>query len=332
MFIAARRIQAFWRAHRDRKLRDKRLQGCITIQRSWRGFRLRRQLWVLYEQRLQEAYLDHLNLMATRIQAFFRGWSARRNIHDMLRLTRIQTSATEDVVHCLIETLHHIKRTEYLPGVYSLMETQCMSKVENLIATMTFRFYNGRMTSMISAKKTRQEESRRHFRECRFQTQIPYIGHNFSLCPYRAYRTDSAVGNELLNPRMLDVAAEYEYFKRSVYLRNLHSLSVSREYSLFKSMAINTFRYTYHFLSEKRDECLSKIRDRERKASEKFCNSVITSMRQWVVWKEFSDGIRGTLGGPDKRERFFRRLGLVLEDFSINCQCVAHVFPVYQCP
>ncbi|KAH8238899.1 hypothetical protein KR038_005971 [Drosophila bunnanda] len=337
MFIAARRIQSFWRAHRDRKLRDKRWQACVTIQRSWRCFRLRRQLWDLLEQRLQKEYLDYLNLMATRIQSLFRGWYDRRHIHNMLRLTRIQVAANEELLCSLIESLRHLKRIEYLPGVYSMRETDCISKVENILTTMTFRFHNGRLTSMVSSKKAWLEEARRHFRDCRFYTDIPYSGDFSALCGYHSYKNDSDVGNELLDLRMHDVATQYESLQRCEYLKDLHSNSLSRKYSVFTSVEIVFFFCIFifcliYFFSEKRNECLHNITDRERTAREQFCNSVISSMRRWAAWKEFNVGLTEFLGSTEKRERFFKRMSMVFKDFEVNCDCVTHVFPVYHCP
>ncbi|XP_017023874.2 uncharacterized protein [Drosophila kikkawai] len=309
MFIAARRIQSLWRGHRERKLRDQRWRAAIAIQRLWRGFRLRRQLWHLFERRLQEAYLDHLNLMATRIQALFRGWYERRHVHDMQRLTRVQTIAIEELIYCLIQNLHHLKRTECLPGIVSVQESFGTSKTDHILTVMAFRFYNGQMASMVHKQMARQEENRRQFRECCSHTRIPYAGPDFCLCAHYTDKIDVVVENAKNDPRLYDIATEYQAFQRCKYLKELQ----------------------LHSGSQKREECLQNIRDREKKVKESFCNTVIRSMRGWAIWHESNLGIKDILQQPGRRERFFKKLGMVLEENGIKCNCTAFIFPVYHC-
>ncbi|KAH8251284.1 hypothetical protein KR032_005119, partial [Drosophila birchii] len=312
MFIAARRIQSFWRAYRDRKLGNQRWQCCITIQRWWRGFRLRRQLKDLVERRMQDACLDHFNRMATRIQAFFRGWYERRHIHDMVRLTQVQTAATEDLIYCLMQSMHHLKRTDYIPGFVSLQETVCTSKINHLMATMMFRFYNGRLTSMVSRKEARQAEARRRFHDCTFQTIIPYSGPDVDLCTYRSYTSFMNVGNDLLDPRMNDIANEYQASLRSEHLRDMYSHSGSQK--------------------RKGHGYLHIIKKRERKSKEEFFNTVMASMSRWGVWKQLNFGMQDISSGPEKQQRFLKTLNVLFEEFGINCDCVGRVFPGYHCP
>ncbi|XP_017067065.2 spermatogenesis-associated protein 17 isoform X2 [Drosophila eugracilis] len=120
MFIAARRIQSYWRAYRIRNLLHRRWHAAVVIQRWWRGFRIRRILWELVERRLQHTLHEHFNQAAIRIQALFRGWQDRRYVHDVQNLHGMQTSAAEELISCFILQFHQIKKTESLPGLFSL--------------------------------------------------------------------------------------------------------------------------------------------------------------------------------------------------------------------
>ncbi|XP_043662289.1 uncharacterized protein LOC122626189 isoform X2 [Drosophila teissieri] len=222
IFIAARRIQSFWRGYRVRKLLLQRWQAAIGIQCWWRGFRTRRILFEKVGRRLQGTILEHFHRAAIRIQALFRGWLVRKFIHDVRDLHRMQSSAAEDLINCLIHELHHIRKTDSLPGVISLRNAVCLSKVEKLLTAMIFRYHNVRVLLMVANTRSQREEYRRHFRDGRFLTQIPYSGPNFNeLCYVR--KEDHLLLKEVPRDlRYVEIVTEYEESQLHEHLRETH--------------------------------------------------------------------------------------------------------------
>uniref|UniRef100_A0A6P4EN75 Uncharacterized protein LOC108043760 isoform X1 n=1 Tax=Drosophila rhopaloa TaxID=1041015 RepID=A0A6P4EN75_DRORH len=262
MFIAARRIQSYWRGHRARKQLHQRWQAAITIQRWWRGFRTRHNLWELLERRLQDTLLEHFRRAAIVIQALFRGWRDRRYIHNVRNLRRMQSSAAEDLLNCVILQLKHMKRTGSLPGILSLRNSHCLSKVEKLMNTMLYRFHNNRVFSMVASTISQKEVNRRYFESSLFYTQFPYAGPNFNeLCPFTD--EEKLVVKDLpIDLRYAKIFAEYEESQLDSNLKKSHRRSVDR----------------------KRQKHMDKIINQEMLAKRKFCEDVKERMQKWKIW------------------------------------------------
>ncbi|XP_039227032.1 uncharacterized protein LOC6528962 isoform X3 [Drosophila yakuba] len=303
MFIAARRIQSFWRGYRVRKLLLQRWQAAIGIQCWWRGFRTRRILCEKVGRRLQGMILGHFHRAAIRIQVLFRGWLVRKFIHDVRDLHRMQSSAAEDLINCLIHELHHIKKTDSLPGVTSLrnaviiLSFSCLSKVEKLLTAMIFRFHNGRVLLMVANKMSQREEYRSHFRDGRFLTQIPYSGPNFNgLCYVR--EKDHMVLKEVPRDlRYAEIVTEYEEFQLHEHLRETHLRVDSR----------NVQRQIDH------------INLKELHLKLKFCADVIDRMRKWTLWSSNSANYKKNIYESRKNMKvFFRRAEHLMSDFCAS--------------
>lgn len=124
MYLAAKRIQAHWRRYRVQKLHRQRRQAAITIQRWWRGFWERSQQWRHIELQLQEIVLDHFHRASKTIQALFRGWRDRRNVHDARKLRQMQTDAVEELLHSMAIQMHIIKAEGFIAGIESLRDSR----------------------------------------------------------------------------------------------------------------------------------------------------------------------------------------------------------------
>ncbi|XP_016961754.1 uncharacterized protein LOC108032440 isoform X2 [Drosophila biarmipes] len=296
MFIAARRIQSFWRGHRVRKLIHQRWKAAVTIQRWWRGFRVRRTLWKHLEQRLQDTVLGHFHRAAVRIQALFRGWRARRTIHDVQNLRRMQATAAEDLVNCVILQLHHIKKTESLPGLFSLRDSVILSRVDKLITTMMFRFHNGRVLSIVANKMSQREEHRRNFEDGRFYNPFPYAGPNFNeLC--HVVDEGKVVTKDLTaDLRFAGIVAKFEESHREEHLRETHR----------------------RFDTRKIQEQLDNINAQEVHSQRKFCADVIESMRKWSIWSGANVNAKQNIfQSPAEVDRFFNRAKHIMSDYNI---------------
>lgn len=123
-FNAARTIQRYAKGWYVRRILHKKHQAAIIIQKEWRRFYCRRHFFRMLEDRVQKALTEHYYRAAQKIQALFRGWWVRQNIHDHSRLIQIQITAGEDLLHCVAFKLHHLLRTHQIPGIFSLKHTR----------------------------------------------------------------------------------------------------------------------------------------------------------------------------------------------------------------
>ncbi|EDV58063.2 uncharacterized protein Dere_GG25178 [Drosophila erecta] len=297
MFIAARRIQSFWRGYRVRELLLQRWQAAIVIQRWWRGFRTRRILCGKVGRRLQDTILKHFHRSAVRIQALFRGWLVRKFIHDVRDLHRMQSSAAEDLINCVVHELHDIRKADCLPGVVSLRNSACLSKVEKLLTTMIFRFHNDRVVLMVANRMSRKEGYRRHFRDGRFVTQIPYSGPNFNELCYVREKEHMVLKEVPKDLRYAEIVNEYEESQLHEHLRATHLRFDSR----------NVQRQIDH------------INMQELHLKGKFCADVIDRMRKWTIWSSTSASHKQNIYENRKNiQVFFRRVEHLMSDFCVS--------------
>ncbi|XP_016931221.3 uncharacterized protein [Drosophila suzukii] len=297
MFIAARRIQSHWRGHRVRKLIHQRWKAAVNIQRWWRGFRVRRTLWEHLEQRLQDTILEHYHRAAIRIQALFRGWRDRQTIHDVQNLRRMQATAAEDLVNCVILQLHHIKQSESLPGVFSLRNSIILSRVEKLITTMMFRFHNGRVLSIVANRMSQKEEHRKIFESGKFYYPFPYAGPNFNELCHIKDENKVVVKDLITDLRFAGIVAKYEESQREEYFRDAHR----------------------RFDTRKVQEQLDNINAQELNSKRKFCADVIESMRKWTIWSGTNDNVKKNIfKSPANEEGFFMKVKHVIGDGNVR--------------
>ncbi|XP_032671115.1 spermatogenesis-associated protein 17-like [Odontomachus brunneus] len=90
-FIAARKIQAWFRGVVTRAHLRSLHQHATILQRHWRGYRTRilfRRYLIKY---VQQMWQDYYNSMATRIQAVWRGYWTRKTQINFVQLRRWTT-------------------------------------------------------------------------------------------------------------------------------------------------------------------------------------------------------------------------------------------------
>ncbi|KAG5315537.1 SPT17 protein, partial [Acromyrmex insinuator] len=105
-FIAARKIQAWFRGIVTRNHLRKLHEKATILQRHWRGYHTRMFIINQYlVERVHQMWQDHYNNMAMRIQAIWRGYWSRKKIN-FLQLQRW----LKDVKIKNNETLENMKR------------------------------------------------------------------------------------------------------------------------------------------------------------------------------------------------------------------------------
>ncbi|CAD7080374.1 unnamed protein product [Hermetia illucens] len=152
-FLAARLIQKTFRGYLVRKSIKICHETAITIQKNYRRYRARQQFFELLEQTIRDQFCQHFNHEATNIQKIYRGFYSRKYINDFMKLRQTQRQAAKDLILCVAHKLHHLLRTKQIPGIYSLRNSNCLSKVEELLASLRFKEYNEQVRKERSAYK-----------------------------------------------------------------------------------------------------------------------------------------------------------------------------------
>ncbi|XP_022218968.1 uncharacterized protein LOC111071768 [Drosophila obscura] len=307
-FIAARRIQTLWRGYRVRKWNHLRWDAAITVERWWRGYRVRSHMSLDVEKRLQDNLVEHYNRSAIKIQSLFRGWWIRNTVHDANTLRRMQTYAAQELLYCVAFQLHHLMRTQELPGVYSLRQSECLSKVEKIMASMVFRFCNGGVLGLMARRTAQAEERRRLFQKSEYKTVIPYSGPNFNMDCSPQY-DESLLTKTIVDNRIFKIIFEYE---KSLVDPTVHEIQQNQA-------------------ERKRRMFLEKVRAQQMAKKQSFCEYVIQNMRKWKVWNGEQIILRNDMfRDAENLEIFFNEAGHLL-DKLLTCHCRLDASPEGQC-
>ncbi|XP_030387617.1 uncharacterized protein LOC115634172 [Scaptodrosophila lebanonensis] len=304
-FKAARRIQSAWRGYFYRQRQDLTVWAAITIQRWWRGFYVRHNFFNKIEDMLQRSIIEHYNRAAIKIQALFRGWWVRQTVHDVSSLRRMQRSAAEDLLNCIAFYLHHLQRTYSIPGVYSIRNSHCLSRVEKLLASMNYRFHNDRVRTVMSSRAALAEYQRKRFMLAARYTNVPYAGPNFTgICGPQ--HDDYVISTKDMDRRMYKVIALYEQSQRDEHAQ----------------------RVTQSLAEKKRRKQQQEILERQKKHRRDFCGDVIASMRRWKVLGDYKKNINlKALHDPQNMENFLSDVAEIIanqESQTCHCQRVVH--------
>ncbi|BFG05821.1 uncharacterized protein DMAD_04466 [Drosophila madeirensis] len=299
-FKSARIIQRHWRGCLCRETLKKRNKAATTLQRYWRGFAVRKNYFKTVEKMLQKRLEARYNQAATKIQALFRGWWIRHTVHDMHSLRQMQVCAAEDLLNCVAFKLHHLLRTYSIPGVYSLKNTTCLSRVEKLLASLNFRFHNGRVRSCMAKRSADARVERDHFMKNKLRTEVPYTGPNF-----QSFCTPQCEGalrmSKDMDRRMYKIIEMYDKAQRDAHVQKFHK-------SLSGKKRLKVLKEKLKFLEKnKRD----------------FCGDVIASMRRWKILGDRQLTVDNNIfQNPENLEKFLGEIsGLIEEIESVTCHC-----------
>ncbi|EDV56756.1 uncharacterized protein Dere_GG20062 [Drosophila erecta] len=304
-YKAARTIQQNWRRFYYRNYFKHLRRAAITIQRWWRGFSVRNNHTRLVENLLQKRVEEHHRRAATKIQALFRGWVSRLTIHDHSKLLRKQVCAAEDLLNCVAFKLHHLLRTFAIPGVYSLKNSNCMSRIEKLLASLHFRFHNGRVKSQLAKTVAARSRDKEAFKKSSKYSKVPFEGARYwSQCKPKCDAALKMCKN--IDRRMYRIIEIYDASQREAQAALVEK---NRAYRKQKGLMKN-------------------IKKAAEKSKRDFCGDVIASMRRWkiLVDNELSVG-KNIFRNPENLERFIAEISEYANEFE-NCTCYCRI-PVF---
>uniref|UniRef100_A0A1B0A8D4 Uncharacterized protein n=1 Tax=Glossina pallidipes TaxID=7398 RepID=A0A1B0A8D4_GLOPL len=290
-FKAARCIQRFVRGWLVRILMAKQIRAAIIIQTEWRRFLCQRlyfrKLQGLTQQRIEEHYFR----AAQTIQAAYRGWWTRQYIHDHVRLTRLSTWAGEDLLHCVAFKLHHLIRTYVIPGVYSLKNATTLSKVEELLASLSYKQCNGHSQKVHRERTHQIGLAKKHFVCSKFATKIPYGGLDmYNQCAQKYQTLFSEKDADRKMAKILQMyALAHRGDPRVVKIRHGKSIGATLV-------------------------CLPPPTT--------FCGDIIRSMKRWKIIKESGLTVdEHILERPQNVENFLKEIQWKWDKLKGNCHC-----------
>ncbi|XP_023298509.2 protein OPAQUE1-like [Lucilia cuprina] len=293
-FKAARCIQRYLRGWLLRtKYRRLRL-AAIIIQREWRRFYCQRLYFRKVEETLQQRIEQHYYRAAQRIQALWRGWWVRHHIHDHTRLMRLQLMAGEDLLYCVAFKLHHLLRTHQIPGIYSLRNSSALSKVEQLLASLTFKACNQRS---IQAKEQRRHEievARREHKKSAYGTKVPFSGPDIhNLCAPKCAPLYNAKDADMRISKILQMYEEAN--------RELAKPTKLRKKSAFS----------------KQSQGIESLPE-----TPSFCGDVVSSMKKWKIITENNVNVDpNVFRNPQNVEKFLKEIESKMSLLQGNCYC-----------
>ncbi|KAM7356201.1 uncharacterized protein ACRADG_002005 [Cochliomyia hominivorax] len=293
-FKAARSIQRYVRGWLQRSKYQRQRKTAILIQKEWRRFYCQRLYFRKVENMLQQQIEQHYHRSATKIQALWRGWWVRHHIHDHTRLMHLQVMAGEDLLYCVAFKLHHLLRTHQIPGVYSLRNSNALSKVEQLLASLTFKNCNQRSVQDKDRRLAELESARKLHKKSAYGTKVPFSGpdvHN--LCKPKCTTLYTAKDADL---RMSKILQMYEEGQREI----------SKPKSLKKKSGISK----------------KSLDVQPPPKPPTFCGDVVNSMRKWKIIKENNLNVDSNIfKRPQNIENFLTEIQSKLSLLKGNCYC-----------
>ncbi|KAH8402075.1 hypothetical protein KR009_009540, partial [Drosophila setifemur] len=304
-FLAARSIQRKWRKFKFWRDLDRRTRAATTIQKWWRGYSVRSKHYQFVEDMLQQRLENHYYKSANKIQALFRGYQVRNQVHDNGLLRRMQVCAAEDLLNCVAFKLHHLLRTYTIPGVYSLKNSTCLSRVEKLMTSLHFRYFNGKVVSQKALTSAQVQKGQKAFKKSGHYTKIPFPSPNYwSKCSPQCEASLKMCKD--MDKRMYKIIEMYDASQKEAQAALMQ-----------KNLA-----------HKKQKKLMRKIQMSLEQNKRDFCGDVIASMRRW----NFLDGNKSMVDinifrNPEKLSLFLNEISDLVQEFE-NCTCYCRM-PVF---
>ncbi|XP_064553765.1 uncharacterized protein LOC135439069 [Drosophila montana] len=298
-FKAARTIQRYYRGWRVRQSMKRMQHASTVMQRTWLRFIGKRHLISIGEELVQESILKMLNKAAIKIQALFRGWWVRKHINNMFYLKEIQLNCIEELLAGYAHSLHNMMRTQQLPGYMSLCKNPHVQRVEDLMETMSYRFYNRYVGTRFVSDRATLEIHRREFRDSKFWNWVPYAGFNHT---GECHQPPPEKQPKTYTVREYDVVQIFTSVGRMTEIKK-KKLRAKEDKIRRKSHAL----------------C-----DNERR----FCKDLVTRMTAWPMCNACKVKVTDTLLGPNLGE-FLDNVKASLEAIHQlgNCNCQRDTIP-----
>ncbi|XP_016962146.1 uncharacterized protein LOC108032681 isoform X2 [Drosophila biarmipes] len=204
--------------------------------------------------------MAHYQRAAILIQTLYRGWWSRKHIFDLTVLKSLQNTLAKDLIHTLVKDLHSSKKSDLLPGVYTIRDSRiCLKTLEQLMATFGYRYYNAQACYKMNKSLATVAQGRKTFKASEYLTDIPYAGFND-----RGFCVNKQVSSPSLNPRDND---HFELIR--TFLAGYRKMDMSITAKI-EQKAINA-------AEELR---LEKIRQRDNK-KKSFVKRIFLDMKNW---------------------------------------------------
>ncbi|XP_067645824.1 uncharacterized protein [Eurosta solidaginis] len=313
-FKAARTIQKYFRRWYYRRIYLRKLNAAILIQYEWRKFYRRHMTYQRLEEQVQEEALKFYNIQATKIQALWRGWFTRQNIHDHDQLLKTQIVTAEDLLQCVAFKLHHMLRTYHIPGVYSLKNSHCLSKVEKLLAAMSFKQHNKHVRQLRAHLDCRTRNARKKFEDSAFTTSIPYAGPDIKgLCDTKC--AEFLKSTKDIDRRMFQILNTYEEAAKAEVLKKRrlkHKPRYSKELNRRNSPP----------------KSVSKRRGSQAEENKPdFCEDIVNSMKRWSILRDNHVTVDPEIfRRPEMLENFLREIDSIYNMMQDRCHCRIKTF------
>ncbi|XP_054735411.1 uncharacterized protein LOC129242660 isoform X1 [Anastrepha obliqua] len=303
-FKAARTIQKYLRRWYYARIYQRKRSAAIRIQYEWRKFYKLRAAYRKLEQETQETAEKFYFRQAQKIQALWRGWFTRQNIHDHKELMKSQVMTAEDLLFCIAFKLHHMLRTYQIPGVYSLRNSHCLSKVEKLLAAMTFKQHNKCVRQLRAKLEKSTNNARTRFEESTFNSVIPFTGPN---------------ARGLCEQKCADLQKSKDLDRRMYKILNMFEQAAKAE--------TRKQRRESHTRGKEQKAQSPRSRSKQRKlppAEEKtdFCEDIVASMKRWNILKENNVTVDPNIfRRPDLLEKFLHEIESIYNTMQDRCHC-----------
>ncbi|XP_073838559.1 uncharacterized protein [Musca autumnalis] len=292
-FKAARCIQRYVRGWLARTSYRRLKWATIIIQKEWRRFYACRLYYRKLEDLLQQRVEGHYFRSAQKIQALWRGWWVREHIHDHTKLVRLQLMAGEDLLHCVAFKLHHLLRTHQIPGVYSLRNSSALSKVEALLASMTFKTCTERVRKAHDFRQNQIKEGKKQFEKSAHGTRLPFAGPNI-------HNACVAKCMPLYNEKQAD--------------RKMNKILRMYEEASRRDPRIKPTKPKSKFSQQYRGLCKSEPTT--------FCGDVVRSMRKWQIINDTNLQVDPNIfQQPEKVEHFLEEIKSWWNLLHGSCHC-----------
>ncbi|XP_005182240.1 uncharacterized protein LOC101891227 [Musca domestica] len=292
-FKAARCIQRFVRGWLART-RFRRLKwATIIIQTEWRRFHACRLYYRKLEDLVQQRIEEHYYKSAQKIQALWRGWWVREHIHDHTKLVRLQLMAGEDLLHCVAFKLHHLLRTHQIPGVYSLRNSSALSKVEALLASMTFKTCTERVRKAHDFRQNQIKEGRKQFEKSAHGTRLPFPGPNI---------------HNACMPKCMPLYNEKDADRRMNKILRMYEEASRRDPRIKNVKRKSKFSQQYRGLCKPEPTT--------------FCGDVVRSMKKWKILNDTNLQVDPNIfQSPENVENFLKEIKSWWSLLHGNCHC-----------
>ncbi|XP_011178055.1 uncharacterized protein LOC105209375 isoform X1 [Zeugodacus cucurbitae] len=315
-FKAARTIQKYFRRWYYQRVYQRKLTAIIRIQYEWRKFFRRHDTYRKLEEEIQNVIEKHYHRQAQKIQALWRGWYTRQYIHDHSQLLKSQVLTAEELLQCVAFKLHHMMRTYQIPGVYSLRNSHCLSKVEKLLAAMSFKQHNKYVRQLRAKLENQTNNARKKFEHSHYNTVVPYPGPNIH--GYCDPKCEILEKSKDVDRRMFNILNMYEKAAKA-QLREKHRPIKRRRRSSDRK--------------DKKATASAKAKMYPRKPSisivEKktnFCEDIVNSMKRWSILRDNNVTVDPDIfRRPEMLENFLHEIESIYNMMQEHCHCKAKI-------